>query len=648
MELSVIIVSYNVKYFLQLCLNTVLESLEGIDGEVIVVDNASIDGSAAFLQAHYPNIKRIKNKKNKGFAVANNQAIAIAKGEFILLLNPDTIVQKDTFAKCLSFMKEHPDAGALGAKMIDGSGRFLPESKRSFPTPAVAFYKLFGLAKCFPKSKKFGEYHLSYLAENAVHKVDVLSGAFMFLRKAALTQTGLLDEQFFMYGEDIDLSYRIRQAGYENYYFPETSIVHFKGESTRKEKLHYINRFYTAMALFARKHYKAQKATVFAAGLQAGIWARALLAVASQFLKKGGWLLLEIMGLFVALFAIKAVWTTVNPLLANYSTPEAMRNFSIYIFIWLTAVWLLGGYDWPFKLRKLLSGVMAGTLAVAAVYGLLPNAMRFSRAVIIFGAVAVFTILFLIRTIRHYKTYNTLVLGKATEMDMAIIGNKEEGNRVLNLLRDLNIPFHFFGFISPQKSNSYSIGSIAEVEAIAKNLHLNELIFCGKDVDAATMLNCMETLQKQGLQFKMVSAEGKQIVGSHSPDSEGDLYSFETVLAIRTPQGKRSKRIFDFFTALGGMLFSPVLCFFQHNPRRYFQNCFNVLLGKKSLVGYCTTEPSGTLPEIKPGILCPLSHLTGKYLSTEVLERFNRNYAQHYTPSTDMAILLKNWRRLGN
>ncbi|MFN2128695.1 MAG: glycosyltransferase family 2 protein, partial [Anaerolineales bacterium] len=263
MDLSVIIVNYNVKYFLEQCLHSVIKSIEGLHGEIIVVDNNSVDGSTQMLNDKFPKVKLIANKKNLGFSKANNQGIKKASGKYILILNPDTILQEDTLLKCFDFMESHPNAGSLGVKMIDGKGNFLPESKRSLPTPSVAFFKIFGLASLFPRSKTFGRYHLGYLDKDQVHKVEILPGAFMFIRKSVLDQIGFLDETFFMYGEDIDLSYRITQAGYDNYYFPETTIIHYKGESTKKGSINYVMVFYRAMMIFARKHFSRKNARLF-------------------------------------------------------------------------------------------------------------------------------------------------------------------------------------------------------------------------------------------------------------------------------------------------------------------------------------------------------------------------------------------------
>ena len=255
MKLSVVIVNYNVKYFLEQCLHSVFKAGQGIAMEVFVVDNNSVDGSVQMIKEKFSQVILIENKDNKGFAKANNQAIDRSTSEYVLLLNPDTVVEENTFRQIIDFMDTHPDAGGLGVKMVDGKGHFLPESKRGLPTPAVAFYKIFGFSSLFPKSKTFGRYHLGFLDKNEIHEVEILSGAFMLLRKSVLDKIGLLDESFFMYGEDIDLSYRIIKAGYKNYYFPKTRIIHYKGESTKKSSVNYVFVFYNAMIIFARKHF---------------------------------------------------------------------------------------------------------------------------------------------------------------------------------------------------------------------------------------------------------------------------------------------------------------------------------------------------------------------------------------------------------
>jgi len=272
MDLSLIIVSYNVRSFLEQCLLTVRKATENIDCEIFVIDNNSFDGSCSMVEAGFPEVKLIKNPVNRGYSAANNQALKTASGRYVLLLNPDTLVKENTFRSCISFMDSHPDAGATGVRMINGKGKFLPESKRALPTPGTAFFKMSGLSYLFPKSRLLNRYYLGHLDSMQISQADVISGAFMFLRAEAVAKTGLLDEEFFMYGEDIDYSYRLLKAGYNNYYYPDTEIIHFKGESTKKENIKAVVNFYRAMAIYVRKHFTSGSMKVSAPFIQIAIF----------------------------------------------------------------------------------------------------------------------------------------------------------------------------------------------------------------------------------------------------------------------------------------------------------------------------------------------------------------------------------------
>ncbi len=257
MQLSVIIVNYNVKYFLEQCLHSVKAAIKEIDAEVIVVDNNSTDESLNYLPPLFPFVHFVANPHNMGYGKANNQALKIAKGKYVLFLNPDTIIAEKVLSECIRFLETNKQAGAVGVKLIDGSGKFLPESKRSLPSPLASFFKLSGMAALFPKSSIFNEYALGHFHENRNSEVDVLVGAFMMAKRDLLLSVDGFDEDFFMYGEDIDLSYRIKKAGYKNYYLGTQTIVHFKGESAYNSKK-YLHHFYNAMRIFVNKHYRGK------------------------------------------------------------------------------------------------------------------------------------------------------------------------------------------------------------------------------------------------------------------------------------------------------------------------------------------------------------------------------------------------------
>ncbi len=254
MKLTVIIVSYNVKFYVEQCLNSLEKALEGIDSEIFIVDNHSRDGSVSYLSKRYHDINIIDSSHNLGFARANNIAYRQSSGEYVLLLNPDTFVGEDTIRKAVDFMDEHPRAGGVGVKMLNPDGTFAKESRRGLPTPMTSFYKMCGLCERFPASRIFGRYYMSYLDRDEAARIEVISGAFFLLRRSATDAVGCLDEDFFMYGEDIDLSYRLLKGGFENWYLPQP-IMHYKGESTHKTSFRYVHVFYQAMLIFFRKHY---------------------------------------------------------------------------------------------------------------------------------------------------------------------------------------------------------------------------------------------------------------------------------------------------------------------------------------------------------------------------------------------------------
>ena len=310
-SLSIVVVNYNVKYFLEQCLCSVQKAMQGIEGEIIVIDNCSTDGSLAYLQPAFPTVKFIANTENLGFSKANNQGWRMAGGDYILFLNPDTILSEDSLQQSLAAMERQPGTGALGIRMIDGSGQYLPESKRGLPGAKASFYKLSGLARLFPTSPVFARYYLGHLSSTQSQEVEVLAGAYMLVRKTVLEATGGFDERFFMYGEDVDLSYRILQAGYKNWYLADSTIIHFKGESTRKDA-RYVTLFYKAIALFVEKHY----------GKQAG-WYTFLLQVAIRV--RG---ILSFMGKLFSPFTLRKV-NYIQPVMVIGAPEELIQVYEI-------------------------------------------------------------------------------------------------------------------------------------------------------------------------------------------------------------------------------------------------------------------------------------------------------------------------------
>lgn len=669
-QLSVIIVNYNVKYFLEQAVQSAIKACNQIESEIIIVDNNSVDGSVEFIRNKFmsgggknPPIRIIENKQNTGFSKANNQGIQIATGKYILLLNPDTVVEEDTFSKCIAFMESHPDAGGLGVKMIDGKGNFLPESKRAFPSPEVAFYKAFGLSSIFPKSRIFGKYHLGYLDENTTHAVDVLAGAFMLIRKSVLDEIGLLDEDFFMYGEDIDLSYRIVKAGYKNYYFPETRIIHYKGESTKKASFNYVKMFYTAMKIFTVKHFSGSRAGILVALLNFAIYLRAFLSAVVRFFRNIALPLLDGALMFGGLFLIKEYWEYYVKYIegGQYPVTYLLVNVPLYIIIWIVSIYFSGGYDKNANIARIVRGIFWGTLVISAVYGFLPEEYRFSRGMIIAGAAGTTFLLIITRLIFHFIKFRNLRFGEEPAKKILIIGNEHEAQRAHQLLNQLQLGNQIVGYVhtSPGETHSeYDLGDLQQLNEIIEVYKANELIFCARDISSHDIINWMVTLGQQ-IDFKIIPEESLSIIGSNSKNTAGDIYTVDIQLKISTPEMKRSKRLFDISFSLGCLITLPLSILPVKNKGRFIGNIFRVLFNKRTWVGYNPVAvPTGDvqllpitnskLPKLRKGILSP-GAVGGRKVSDPVTaSRINFIYARDYRVAEDLDLVLKGFRHLGN
>ncbi len=650
MKLSIIIVNYNVKHFLEQCLNSVFNAIQGVDAEVIVVDNNSVDGSIQMIEEKFHNVILIANKDNRGFSKANNQGIDISKGEYVLLLNPDTIVEEDTFEKCIQFMDEHPDAGGLGVKMLDGKGRFLPESKRGLPTPSAAFYKMFGLSKLFPKSKIFSSYHQGYLNENETHSIEILSGAYMFMRKEALDKVGLLDEDFFMYGEDIDLSYRIIKGGYKNYYFPETRIIHYKGESTKKNSVNYVYVFYNAMVIFAKKHYSSENAKIFSFLINTAIVFRAIVSLLASAFRKLLVPVVDFLIIYSGMLLLATFW-------AKHIFGESQSYPSVFIIyfipaiivFWLIVIYYTGGYDKPIKPSKILLGQIIGSLLVLVVYALMPESYRFSRMIILFGAIWSFVSMISWRYILYKIGFNNLKMGSKVDKRIAIVGDFDESIRVLDLIDKTSINASFIAIVYTEDdadkiSNINVLGNVHQLDEIVKIHKIDELIFCAKSFPAAKIIDLMASLKSQHLEFKIAPPEQMFIIGSSSINTSSDIY-FVELNAINKESNRRFKRLFDVGFSLILILLYPLHFFIFNKPFVYLKNLFKVLFASLTFVGLDNLKSDLHLPVMRKSILHPSDIIADNY-DIKNISRLNLVYARDYKISNDFSILWKAFRKL--
>jgi GT2 family glycosyltransferase len=652
MQLSVIVVNYNVRYFLEQALYSIRRACEGIEAEIFVVDNHSADGSCEMVRHRFPEVILIDNNENFGFSKANNQAVRLAKGKYVLLINPDTVVEEDCFKKVIDFMEETPDAGAVGVKMIDGAGKFLPESKRGLPTPEVAFYKIFGLAALFPKSKRFGKYHLGFLDKDEVHEVEILAGAFMMISKEAFQKAGLLDEDYFMYGEDIDLSYRITKAGFKNYYFPDTTIIHYKGESTKRTSVNYVFTFYRAMIIFAQKHYSQKHARTFSLLIHFAIYIRAIAAIVIRFFKQALLPCLDFIFLIISFLLIKNGWSEYKfETKQAYPENSVLVNSLVYSALWMTGLFIAGSYHRRKTFLSVVKGIAIGTIAIAVFYAFVDEAYRFSRALIVLGTLAAVFVAYFNRLLIYFLSYRKISFSLGSELKTIIVGNKDEVIRVQDLLVKSKSRTEYIGFVGVDDSETeddHYIGNVNQLADIVELFDVEEIIFCSKDLPAVRIIEWMGKIGKPDVMFKIVPEESLFIIGSNSKNAPGDFYTIEFNLSLSKPFEQQKKRSFDIVFALLLIPFLPIILLFVKNRTGLFSNWIRVLSGDLTWVGYAKTENNKLLPGLKEGVLSPVDKNQGKYINEITAQKMNFLYAKDYSIEKDFIILMKSLRSLGN
>jgi GT2 family glycosyltransferase len=621
MKLSVIIVSYNVEHFLAQCLVSVERAIANFSDQtpsnssqidVFVVDNISVDGTCKMVKERFPWVNLIENPENVGFSKANNQAIKISNAEYVLLLNPDTVIQEDTFSKCISFADAHPKLGGMGVPMFDGSGTYLPESKRGIPTPWASLCRISGLFRLAPKSKKLNNYYAGHLSANENHKIEVLSGAFMWMRKSALDDVGMLDEDFFMYGEDIDLSWRIIKGGWENHYYTGTRIIHYKGESTKKGSLNYVSIFYKAMLIFAAKHFEGSQARSFNFLIRIAIYFRAFISVIHRIITRLTWPVLEGIFLQIGLFIILSFYANYSGILYDqYSTNVAMV---IYSTLWVFFLWVFGGYDKPWIPRRVLRGILAGSIVLIAGYGLLPEDLRFSRAILLLGA-GWFSAIVIIGRV----TLGGWRLG-AKPKSRLIVAGKDESLSIQQLLESIELREGISDATTVITPNELTtIVDLVRVHSIG------EIVFSGRDVRSEDIITVLASFVDRAVVCRIAWTDDGYVMGSGGPGPDPVT---ELDRAIYGPSARRSKRIFDLFSSLILLLAFPLLVVFRRSV--WITYSFRVFLGKSTWVGL-----DGIHKQSRPSIIYAV-----KNDDDRVRERLNLAYARKYNWLEDLKLVM--------
>ncbi|RPH95899.1 MAG: glycosyltransferase [Calditrichaeota bacterium] len=559
MTLSIIIVNYNVREFLEQAILSIQQALRTFTHEIWVVDNASTDGSAAFIRKKFPHVRLFENSENAGFARANNQAIAQATGDVICLINPDTIVQEDTFSVLIDFLARSPDVAMVGCKVLNADGSLQAACRRSFPTPWIAFTKIVGLSTLFPSSRLFGRYNLTFLDPDQIAEVEAISGSFMMVRRSVVEQIGGLDEDFFMYGEDLDWCYRIRQAGYKIIYVPTTQIIHFKGESSKKSPLQQRRLFYEAMHLFVLKHFKKRSALAPSWFLILAIYVSAAISVAAAIVRKLIWPFIDFI-IFTCSLAI-AIALRFHP---EFPWAPFILVHSVYSLVWLSSLAAHGLYTKYFLSgAKAASGVLVGWLINSALTFFFKQ-YGFSRAVVLTAGVMNLILLpswrFFFKWIIHRRltgwtnAFSSYLLHRRS----LIVGDAVTSEKIIHRLRsDANNRYQVEGVVllddsllEDQIAGVPVVGFLEDLPEIIRRERAQEVIFSTDRLSYDKMLAAVANSMGSQINFKMVPSDLQVVIGKSTIDYINDIPFVD--LEYRLHQGfyQKVKRLLDIVYAL--------------------------------------------------------------------------------------------------
>jgi hypothetical protein len=658
-RLSVIIVNYNVREFLHHALTSVRKAMKGIRGEILVVDNASDDGSVEMIRTRFPDVQLIVNKSNVGFAAANNIALRRARGEVLLLLNPDTVVQEDSMKVMLRFFDENPDAGIAGCKILNPDGSLQLPCRRSFPTAWVAFTKVSGLSSVFPGSRLFGKYNLTYLSPEETYEVDAVSGSFMMIRRDAYKDIGGLDEAFFMYGEDLDWCYRIQQAGWKNYYVHSTQIIYYKGESTRRSNIDEIKTFYDAMHLFVQKHLRGSKPMTLV--LRSGIVLSSWMATIRQFLKPMGAALLDIVLIVLGLMLAESIRMGQLFYFPAYAYPAVYTIPTVLIIVGLYAA---GVYTHRrMSASRTAVVVLSSYIVVAALVAFFKD-YAFSRLVIVLAGVITAIVLPGWRLLIRFIGKSGVAGGTPLFGRRAVIVGVDASARTLQkrLRRRVGGGYEVVGFVDFDRRRVGElvdgipiIGSVDNVGKLVQEYRIHDVMFSTAKISYGDILSVIGRTSGRSINYHLVPTTLEVMIGKATVDSLNDLPLVQISYNIERAGNRIMKRVMD----LG---FSAVLLISVY-PFVYFKRVLSgvqsstklldvpaVFAGRKSLVG----PPERKAPAFSPnGRPAPFAHLgkpgltglvqlhDGRDLTSEEVDQYNLYYAKNQSLFLDAEILVK-------
>jgi hypothetical protein len=594
-DLSIIIVNYNVKEFLQNLLNSISKASGNLTIETIVVDNASTDGSVEVIRDNYPEVDLIASESNLGFGAANNLALERAKGKYLLLINPDTIVKEDTFTKLINYLEQVPDIGMIGCKVLNPDGTLQLSCRRSFPGPWTSFTKVTGLSRLFPNSRLFAKYNLTYLDPDESYEVDAISGAFMMFRREVYEKIGGFDPQFFMYGEDLDLCYRTQQAGYKVFYYPETEIIHYKGESTKRSSLDETKVFYDAMHLFVKKHFSAS--FLVEAILQFAIILRKLVAFTNVYR------LVIISIILDFIFYVAAVLISENLYLSPQweGFPEFVKPW-IYILpalIQIVISALSGSYQKnTISVFKSLFSIFLGFIVLSSITFFFKQ-YAYSRAVIIINY-AVLLFLFPLWRIFVKVIFKLGVSSETRKNRTLIVGTGDKAVELASKLKSsFNSIHNVVGLIGATAKDIDTelgslkvVGSLENITKVIHQNHVDKVIFSSEEISFNQIFKIVSNSQEDNVEFQVAGDNLDYLVGKSSVTMLENIPLLDVYYNISSITSRITKRIFDVILSMIVLILLYPFIYLtdklKKSPgdfRKLILGAPLVLSGKRSFVG---------------------------------------------------------------
>ena len=657
-DLSIIIVNYNVKEFLLNSLSSIYKALGNINAEIIVVDNASDDGSMELVEEKYPSVIQIKNKKNVGFGSANNQALEIANGKYILLLNPDTIVREDTFEKMIRFFEENPDAGMAGCKVLNPDGSLQLACRRGFPGPWTSFTKVAGLSTLFPKSKIFAKYNLTYLNENETYEVDAVSGAFMMLRKETYDKIGGFDPKFFMYGEDLDLCYRTQNAGFKVYYVHETEIIHYKGESTKRSSIDETKIFYEAMHLFVKKHFSAS--IIVESILRFAIFIRTILAFINLYKLPIASAAIDFIFFSGAILAAEKIHA------AEKITWEGFPPYAVPYVYFVPSLFQLLISSLTNSYKKNSLSVLRIILSLLYCLLLLSSLtfffkqFAFSRAVILITYLLVLVafplwrilvkVFFRIGLVSDTKKRKTLLVGNENKL-IGLAGK---------LKKNINTLYEVIGFISKsrkdvgRKVSSYEyLGTLENIKKIISEKKIDLVIFSTEEISFTQMFSIVSECGGLKVEFLVSGSDLDYVVGKSAITMLDDIPLLKIEYNISSLFHVFSKRMFDLIMGVIVLLSIYPFIYLFSLFKREKGNLYNFIIKVPLIVTGLYSFVGPYSNSYYDGLFVGKKGLTGFWFienldtnDQDEIRKIDIYYAKNYNIWLDMEILGKTISKL--